>query len=45
MRHGHDTTDVVLLSAVLLLREVAHQVTPLGIVLKIKIKQDKAGRA
>ena len=36
VRHGHDTADVVLLGAVLLLREVAHQVTPLGIVLKIK---------
>lgn len=35
MRHCHDAAHVVLLSAVLLLGKVAHQVAALGVILKL----------
>jgi hypothetical protein len=36
VRHGHDTADVVLLRAVLLLGEVAHQMATLRVILRVE---------
>ena len=40
MWHGHDTGDVVLLQAVLLLAEVTHQVTPVLVVVGKHVKEE-----